>query len=838
MEDVQRKVIDWLKTLRGWQCELAYRILTKHQLDNIDIDEILCMLKEEKQFGNKDFPNIGISIDREPITLLSIDSIDNIECLSPRNPLQFAEQGLTVIYGKNGTGKSGYTRILKKICGKTHGRDLIGNIFSPNHDIGKCCLSYKRGDRVEQITWSVNESAIEPLKCVDIFDSDTGVSYLNEANSISYIPPIIAFFSSFSRYHDFIKERLIVEKNALISKLAVPPHELSTTDFIKNVYQAESLDISKFVWTNDNESALSELEQKLKELDFNKAASELREQKRKIDLLIKDIEDALLKISSQSKEKIDALVLDISKKEQALLDSAQVLNDSSKLDGIGTDSWKLLWSAAKNYSQQVAYKDDKKLYQHDRCVLCHQVLDEETKHRLYNFDMFITNELSKEVNNAKKQYNDIISALPQELGEEQVIDRCVSSGLDRDFGKEIFNIWNQIYINGEAIRLKHPLYNINNEEIQATISVLKGKSQQYEEMAIKYESDAKLFDRTKAIKQVLELKSQKWSFEQLDNIKTEQERQKQIIQYDQWISQTNTRGITTKSNEIGELIITQSFIERFNEELRKLGATNLKVEFIKQSNKGVIKHSLKIANANHNNPSSILSEGEARILSLAAFLADVTGGNYTNPFIFDDPISSLDQTYEEKTVKRLVELSQNRQVIVFTHRLSLLSQLNDISKNIKVLGIRREPWGAGEVGELPMAAKSPKKALNDLLNNKLVRAKKIFEENGSEEYYPYGKMICSDLRILIERIVEFHLLADVVQRYRRAVNTMGKVSSLAKINKSDCEMIDKFMTKYSFYEHSQPLESPVELPLPDDISNDIKELLIWIDEFDKRKINT
>lgn len=93
MEDVQRKVIDWLKTLRGWQCELAYRILTKHQLDNIDIDEILCMLKEEKQFGNKDFPNIGISIDREPITLLSIDSIENIECLSPRNPLQFAGRG-------------------------------------------------------------------------------------------------------------------------------------------------------------------------------------------------------------------------------------------------------------------------------------------------------------------------------------------------------------------------------------------------------------------------------------------------------------------------------------------------------------------------------------------------------------------------------------------------------------------------------------------------------------------------------------------------------------------------------------------------------------------------
>ena len=232
----------------------------------------------------------------------------------------------------------------------------------------------------------------------------------------------------------------------------------------------------------------------------------------------------------------------------------------------------------------------------------------------------------------------------------------------------------------------------------------------------------------------------------------------------------------------------------------------------------------------------ILSEGEARIISLAAFLADVTGGNYANPFVFDDPISSLDQTYEEKTVKRLVELSKSRQVIVFTHRLSLLCQLNDACDNIKTLGIRRESWGTGEIGELPMSAKSPKNALKDILNNKLVRAKKVLNENGAEEYYLHAKMICSDFRILIERTVEYHLLGDVVQRYRRAVNTMGKVSSLAKINKHDCEMIDKFMTKYSFYEHSQPLEAPVELPLPDDISNDVNELLAWIEEFDKRKI--
>ena len=123
----------------------------------------------------------------------------------------------------------------------------------------------------------------------------------------------------------------------------------------------------------------------------------------------------------------------------------------------------------------------------------------------------------------------------------------------------------------------------------------------------------------------MELKAQKWAFEQYEAIKIEQSRQMNVIRYDQWISQTNTRGITTKANEIGDLVITQSFVKRFNEELDKLGAGNIQVEFVKQINKGTTKHVLKIANATHNNPENILSEGEARIISLAAFLADVTG---------------------------------------------------------------------------------------------------------------------------------------------------------------------------------------------------------------------
>lgn len=219
------------------------------------------------------------------------------------------------------------------------------------------------------------------------------------------------------------------------------------------------------------------------------------------------------------------------------------------------------------------------------------------------------------------------------------------------------------------------------------------------------------------------------------------------------------------------------------------------------------------------------------------FFADVEGKTDISPFVFDDPISSLDQDFEEAVVKRLVELAKNRQVIIFTHRLSLLGMIQEYGKkeNIEPIinCIRYEPWGTGEPGETPFFAKKPAKALNDLINKRIAVARKRYKEEGKEVSYPYIKAICSDFRILLERMIEVVLLADVVQRHRRAVQTVGKIEKLAKINNNDCEFFDE-MTKYSRYEHSGSDEAPVTLPDPDELDKDLNNLKKWYDDFTKR----
>jgi len=110
--------------------------------------------------------------------------------------------------------------------------------------------------------------------------------------------------------------------------------------------------------------------------------------------------------------------------------------------------------------------------------------------------------------------------------------------------------------------------------------------------------------------------------------------------------------------------------------------------------------------------SDILSEGEFRIVSLAAFLADSGGRGGRTPFIFDDPISSLDHVYEEATARRLVELSQTRQVVIFTHRLSLVGFLDKYAEkqgvNPSLICLSR--YQPGEVTDLSIDLKRTDKA--------------------------------------------------------------------------------------------------------------------------------
>ena len=799
--DIQKNIIDWLKTLKGWQTELAYRILTK-KIEQTDIADIVEMVKSNTPFVNKDFPNFLNSTNEKRIRLLSIESIENIESLAPRNPLKFEkDKNLTVIYGSNGSGKSAYTKIIKKISGKPRAVNLKSNVFRPNPN-GKCIVKYLIDETEQEVEWAINNSQISDLKTVDVFDTTTGNSYVDDENTITYTPTFVNLFTALSHYYSNIQEKLEQEKLKLTKTLTSLPNEYLVTDSAK-VYNNLRKEYSEqqlsniLLWDNEKENARLELEKRLKEKDPAKSASDIRKQKLELDKIIKEISDSYSQINSQAIKEIKALKNDAISKRKISKDSAQIIANKSELEGVGSQVWKSLWEAARTFSIQEAYKSKNypNIDNESRCVLCHQPLDNDAKERMTSFETFIKSKLETEATLAEKKYTENINKLPMKINQEILSTKCNAANLNQDWLNCLVNIWQQIENASNSIKQDIDV-TIDEKFISGNIATLKSISETYEKSAIQFEADAKQFDRAKASKELLELNAKKWCSEQKENILKEINRLKEVANLDSWISQCNSRSITSKASQISETAITEEYVKRFNSELSALNAKKIKVELVKQrATKGTVTHSLKLKGINGYRPSDILSEGEHRIIALAAFLADVTGGNNNNAFVFDDPISSLDQQFEEKTVERLIELSKTRQVVIFTHRLSLLGQLNEksASNKIQIVGIRNEHWGAGEIGDTPLFAKKTNSALKNIKNERIARAKKIYNEQGSEAYYPYGKALCSDIRILVECIVELDFLADVIQRYRRAVNTMGKVQKLAKIKKEDCDIVDDFI---------------------------------------------
>ena len=154
----------------------------------------------------------------------------------------------------------------------------------------------------------------------------------------------------------------------------------------------------------------------------------------------------------------------------------------------------------------------------------------------------------------------------------------------------------------------------------------------------------------------------------------------------------------------------------------------------------------------------------------------------------------------------------------------------------RIASLQRESWGTGEPNEAPLPAQKPKGALNTLIGSRLLQARKVWEKDGSAQYAIEAKALCSDIRITIERLIEWDLLADVVQRFRRPIITKDKIGKLAKVTAADCAFLDDMMTKYSRYEHSQPQEAPVSMPEPDELGEDLHKLKAWQEEFTQRAI--
>ena len=859
MEEILTCLGDWFAQRPPWLQDAASRIIQKGVLDDNDLAELVSLCKKEVGLVDPDTPDIqpqsipdgAFKHNEAPkkLRLQEISHIRGINALSPRKPLVFGEGPLTIIYGGTGSGKSGYVRVLKHACGAKKAGELHSNVFDrPGQDQG-CTFKLKIGEEApRKIDWSPDLGVLGDMRSVEIYDTDCAQVYLTEENEVAYEPWVLSLFTYLTSLCAHVNESLKNEMDQSLSFLSVVPVQfqvIASSNWYSNLSSRTTQQEIDWwcYWDQSIENKLAEINRRLAEPDPAEQARRLRNTK-----------SNLLNLNGELKKIYDELIdercysylnaqYNASAKRKAADEDAKKVFENAPLGGVGSQSWRLLWEQARAYSEAAAFKDTAfpNIAEGARCVLCHELLPPEARQRFISFEEFVKGKLQKQASEAEKKFKAIKDGIEGILTVKELGLRMDSAGITSDAEQsEILMFHSKIVERKNSLLIAKSLVDVSALPDTKLIKKLEEHCGNLEKQAQASDEDAKGQNRIELQNQVKELEARKWLYEQKDIIEKEVVRLKYIDKLENARRKTNPRDLSIKKSALADILISPAFIERFRNELKFLGASHINVELIKtRADHGRVYHKIRLVNCVNNVcTTDILSEGEFRIVSLATFLADVEGHAHNTPFIFDDPISSLDQDFEEATACRLISLCGTRQVIVFTHRLSLLALLEDAAKNAGVephiICIRGESWGTGEPGETPIFAKKPQGVLNSIKNERLPKARKVFEENGRPDYEPLAKSICSDIRIIIERLIENDLLADVVQRFRRSVQTLGKLHKLAKINANDCKLLDEYMTKYSRYEHSQPPEAPVAIPAPDEIENDLKIIIGWLEEFKKR----
>ena len=777
-DEALRDILSWAKkNCPKWQQCALHTLCSGQELGEDDIEELAELCKGGEQSDNPPDPAWPQTIKKtaKTVRIKSIHSVENVNALQSGKHLTFCKEGVTVVYGDNGSGKSGYVRILNSACrSRTPAIKIFSDISKADSGEQKCVIDYIVGNENKSKNWTPETPSNEFLSNVSVFDSKAASVHVDESNNVAYKPFTLLVLERLAAACQKIKERTSVEIDAL---------KKQTPKSISEPSCSNDTAVGKLLAKLNGETSVEEVQalatlseedkRQLKRLEADlindplKTAQKLEKtiiSLNKANQKLKTLQDA---ISDTKIAELTKLRSEYATAREAAKTAANTLFKDYPLPDVGSDVWKKLWNAAKEYSEKHAYPDQPfpVASTDSRCVLCQHELDDKAVARLQSFENFVKNTTNLEEERTKKAYQDALDIIRA----SKVLIKETSGVVDliRDENEGLAKLARVSAIKNEW-RLRAILHS-SKQEAKETNFPSSGSwpSEEIDHHTKALQERIKALrgeDKSEEIKQMHlqrdELKDREWLATVQEDLIAEIERRKERKTLEKSLEDTKTHKITTKSSEIAEQLVTNVLCERFRSEVSKFNVKGLEVELRKEKSKyGVPLFSIFLTNNKQENVNTgeVLSEGEHRCVAIATFLAELATSESNSAIVFDDPVSSLDHNYREKVAERLAEEGKHRQVIVFTHDIVFLSFLDDSCKkitNFNCCAVARTTSSTGVVQPDPplrvQAVQDVIKSMREQLGNERV----FYERGNQDKWEDTADKLIKRLRITWERAVE------------------------------------------------------------------------------------
>lgn len=615
------------------------------------------------------------------IELETLSDVTGVNKLARNQTLNFSKN-MTVIYGENGTGKTGYGRILKS----------LGFSYDPNSTVHPniyggiepktATINFKSNGVSHTFNWTGANKDAE-LQNISVFNNNCVQISLSDRQLI--VSPIgFHLFnivsSELNELNQLLSAKISSHPTAVIwadsLNLGTPQQifisTLSATSTEQKLSELSSVSPTQEKELIDKQAELSQLNKALLETEIQNLNRSFVE----LDSIITKIETSQANFTAHNWQKIIDLNKEILILESQTKTGIKDIAESNGIEFYETPQFRSFLKAAEDYIKIL--KKPEYPNQEESCIYCLQPLENEAKNLLSSYRTLLNDTTQENLLLANKQKTNLINQVtkietnllfhqgtfgidetqkaiqPTEILEYNSSLEALKSTFTRDK-----------VVDGSLFDFDYIKYTkFFTEKKTAIHAILEKKKLLLSNLATK---------ETELKHKINELKDRKFLYNKTVEIKSIISNHKIVKTLQSKSNCFSTNAISRKTTEAREQLVEQNFYDLFQAELKLFKKSDLKIELNFGTDKGKSKiwHRL---NSSYT-LADVLSEGEQKAISLAEFLTELQLDNIKAPVIFDDPVNSLDHRIIDEVGKRFIELSKQRQVIVFTHSILLLHSL-------------------------------------------------------------------------------------------------------------------------------------------------------------------
>jgi energy-coupling factor transporter ATP-binding protein EcfA2 len=856
--DVFASILAWSADLPAWQRDALRRLSTQQIIEQTDIDELAAICRGERPGIPLESGHVrDASRDQGDVFLRSISGVSHVSALAPGQRLSVRKDGLTVVYGDNGSGKSGYARILKKACrarnagGRTE--EVIPDIYDQNPGIPSAIIDYSIGGQNRTCAWQLGTPADTALSAVSVFDSRTANVHVDDTNDVAYTPFPLKMLGQLAGLCRQVKDKLATDITRLKDQtpIGILQPACSADSAVGTLIsglsgQTDPVSVETLsTFSEEERERLAQLTADLAD-DPQRLARQLGALKTKVEREVSQLDSLFASVSDESFAGLAQLVQEAKAAREAADAASAVLFSNEPITQIGTEAWQSLWASARAFSELEAYPEQAFPVTDEGsvCVLCQQDLSHAASHRLKRFEAFVRDDSHLRAEQAQQrlaeEYENF-SGSGLSIGDIDTItvtirDELKQGGLATEIKKSAIQAaWRhrQILRNvraGAEVRTTSNAF--NRQGITDCLALI---DRRVEGLL----ADAGSAERAALLREKTELADRRWLAGVKADVLAEIERRKQITALEAAQRETTTTRITNKSTEVAAALVTDALRAQFAREIDSFDIAGLALELRQQtSSQGIPRFKVALVRKPDAKVAQVLSEGEYRCTALAAFMAELSTTESRSGLVFDDPVSSLDHLHREAVAKRLVTEAAHRQVVVFTHDLAFLFELQQAAQeaNLQHIDVNSVARGSDKAGfthaEPPFKARKVDQIVT-ALSRQLQNERHHFDQGNEDAWRNSMKSIVGTLRDTWEIAVE-QAVSHVIRRLSNKVDT-GKLVKLTVITMADCEAMRDGYGRCSELLHSSAQALNRGMPRPDAVEAEITALAQWAADLKQRQ---